>query len=81
LLPIAEPCNPVQREIIKVRSFAHENVVPAEDTSNLALGLVHARAFGPGSDSAVRRLDGLVEEEWLAHVFYLGNGALEVEGF
>lgn len=28
-----------------------------------------------------RRLDGLIEEQRLSNVLYLGDGALEVEGF
>jgi hypothetical protein len=62
------------------KSFAHGNV-PIEDASDLSLVKVHPRPFSPGSDSAVRRLNGLVEEKRLANVFYLGNCAFQVKRF
>ena len=62
------------------KSFAHGNV-PAKDAPHLPFRQVHTCPFCPGSDSSVRRLDGLVEEKRFANVFYLGDSALEVERF
>lgn len=63
------------------KSFAHGNV-PGEGRSGLSFGDEgFVRHLCLGSDSAVRRLDGLIEEKWLADVFYLWDGALEIKGF
>jgi hypothetical protein len=44
---------------------------------------VFERFLESGSDSTCgfRQLDGLVEQEWLSNVLYLGDRALEVECF
>jgi hypothetical protein len=62
------------------RSFAHAHV-PVEGASKPLLFEVQQLVLEPRLDSAVRRLDGLVEQERLADVFYLGYRALQVEGF
>ncbi len=65
-----------QKESIK--SFAHVNVpVGALQWTSLEVG---AHAYGLRSNSAVRRLNGLVEQKWFADVFYFGDRALEIKG-
>jgi hypothetical protein len=61
-------------------SFAHAHV-SVEDAADLSFAEVESVAVNSGFDSAFpfRRLDGLVEQERLANVFYLGYCALEIE--
>jgi hypothetical protein len=79
IAPVAKPCIPAQDSS---SSFAHAHV-SVKDTSDMPFPKVHSLALNSRFDSAFhfRRLDGLVEQERLANVFYLGYCALEIKGF
>ena len=61
------------------KSFAHANI-PVEGPLSLSLAQVNLVFLRVRPGSAVRRLDGLVEEERLANVFDLGDRAFQIKG-
>jgi len=55
--------------------------VSVVNASDLIVSKVQSFVLDLGLDSAIRRLDGLIEQERFADVFYLGYRTFQVEGF